>query len=791
MSQQGDSQPLAGPPGTPVPPVPDRAAPGHTLVAGVGGLTAPGGAAPAHYARLGTFAGVFTPVVLSVLGVVMFMRAGWVVGHAGLWLALLVLLLSTAIVTFTTLSLSAIATNIDVRVGGIYFMVSRVLGPHFGGSIGLTLYLALAVSVAFHTIGFSEALFGLIGNLSSGAERTARGLWLPELVSTLVVTGLFLLTYRGGTAQAIKAQYVVLGIVMLSVVAFLVGGLLELDGARLGANRGPAFSSEVGFWTVFAIFFPVAAGISSGANLSGDLEQPSRAIPLGTLLAIGFTAVVLGAELVLLAGSTPRSLLQSDPFGALQDMSIAGPLVVLGMFAASLSAALACLLGAPRVLQALGQDRLLEPLTSFGQGVGVGNEPRRATIATFVIALLVIWIADLDAVARVISMFFLIAYGMINASAFVESKGGSPSFRPRFRAFHWSLALAGAIGCLVAMVKVDETYAMIALAITALVYVSLRSRDYSMSGGASWGDAKQGYVFGRAREDLLYLATAKPHPRSWRPIVVAVGHDPIREPRLVQAGAWLEGRHGLYTVAWIRTTAEPVFDQRLRQRDEGRAELRRHLASLEIVGFSEVVAVGDYYEGLAAFLQCHALDGVRPNTVLVSIPAAGDMEGRQRLLHTEAILRPLDVNLVLLKPGELPLDKPVRVIDLWWRGDRNGSLMALFAWIVTHDRTWRAARLRIFQAVAEPAAELPARQHLQRLLDVARIDAEIHVFVAASHPHEFILERSGTGTDLVMLGLSSTDVDAFPEYLAAMEPMLRRLPTTLLVRSNGRADLMA
>jgi hypothetical protein len=298
-------------------------------------------------------------------------------------------------------------------------------------------------------------------------------------------------------------------------------------------------------------------------------------------------------------------------------------------------------------------------------------------------------------------------------------------------------------------------------------------------------------VFGRAREDLLYLSTAKPHPHAWRPIVVAVGPDPLREPRLIQIGAWLEGGRGLYTVAWIRATAAPAFTERLRLREAGRAELRQYLASHEIVGFSEVVAAGHYLEGLAAFVQCHALDGVRPNTVLVSIPPATDVEGRQRLFHTEAILRALDVSLVLLKPGELALDRPVRIIDLWWRGDRNGSLMALLAWIVTHDRNWRAARLRIFQAVAEPAAELAARQHLQKLLDSARIDAEIHVFVAGSHPHEFIPERSGTTADLVMLGLSSTDVDAFPEYLAAMDPMLARLPTTLLVRSNGRADLMA
>lgn len=760
-----DSQPSAGPPGA-----------------------APAGAGPpsARQARFGMFGGVFTPVVLGALGVVMFMRSGYVVGYAGLWLALLVLVLTTAITALTTLSLSAIATNLDVRGGGIYYMVSRVLGPDFGGSIGITLYLALAVSVAFHTIGFSEAFFVLVAHVSPGAARTATAIKLPQVMSTLVLTGLFVLTYRGAE-QAIKAQTVVLGVLGLSVLAFLIGGLVELDAATLAANRRPAFTSEVGFWAAFAIFFPVAAGISTSANLSGDLRNPARSLSLGTLLAIGVTAVIYAAQLVLLAGSTPRAQLQADPFGALQDMSVWGPLVVLGMFAASLSIALASLLGAPRILQALGQDRLLEPLVPFAHGEGPTNEPRRATVATFVLALVVVWLADLDAVARVISMFFLIAYGMINASAFVESKSGSPSFRPRFRAFHWSLALAGAIGCLVAMVKIDETYALVALAITALLYVSLRNRDI----GASWGDAKQGYVFQRARDDLLYLAKAKPHPKSWRPIVAAVGADPVNEPRLVQMGAWLECQRGLYTVARIHATPEAAVGERLRVREGQRAALRRHLDSLEIVGFPEVVAAADYHEGLAAFLQCHAMDGVRPNTVLVSIPPFDDFDGRQRLLRTEAILRAFDVNLVLLKAGELALDRPVRIIDLWWRGDRNGSLMALLAWLVTHDRSWRGARLRIHQAVAEPAAEAPARQHLRELLDVARIDAEVLVFVAESHPHEFIPERSGTIADLVMLGLSAVDVDAFPEYLAAMEPMLRRLPTTLLVRSNGQADLVS
>ncbi|MEX1364528.1 MAG: amino acid permease [Nannocystaceae bacterium] len=736
--------------------------------------------------RFGTITGVFTPVVLTILGVIMFMRTGFVVGHAGLWLALLILALAKVITSLTTLSLSAIATNLDVRVGGVYFMISRVLGPDFGGSIGITLFIAQAVSVAFYTIGFTEAIFGIIGSLSPDVAQGLVDAMAPQLISSAVVTGLFVLTFKGADV-ALKAQYGVLAVLLLSVAAFLIGGAMEFDASTFEANRSSAFTSDVGFWTAFAIFFPAATGISAGANMSGDLKDPAKSIPSGTIAAIIFTAIIYVVLMVLSAGSSPRADMIADPFGSLQRMSLWGPLIVAGVFAATLSSALGSFLGAPRILQAMGQDRLMKPLEYFGKGSGPANEPRRATVLTFLIAVAVIWAGDLNAVAEVISMFFLIAYGMINTSAFVESKSANPSFRPRFRAFHWSLALAGAIGCLVAMVKINETYALVAFGITGLLYFYLRNRDIQ----TSWGDAKQGYIFQRTRDALIYLGQSKSHPKNWRPILAAVGADPINEPRLVQMGAWLECRRGLYTVAHIYESTQDHLSDRLRARDDRRDELRRHLDSLDIVAFPEVVAVKEFREGLTTFLQSYAIEGVRPNTVLASIPPPNDVEGRQRLLATEATVRAFETNLVLVKAADMALDKPQRIIDLWWRGDRNGSLMALLAYLMTLDRTWRTARLRIFRAVTDAGAEATARKHLAELLINARIDAEIHVFVARTHPHEFIPEHSGTTADIVMLGLSTVDMEQFPEYLAAMEPMLQRLPTTLLVRSNGEADLFA
>lgn len=737
--------------------------------------------------QFGTFGGVFTPVVLTILGVIMFMRTGYVVGYSGLWMALLILLISKTITTLTTLSLSAIATNLDVRVGGVYFMISRVLGPDFGGSIGITLFIAQAVSIAFYTIGFTEATFAVLETSMEPAFMTSLiDAHVPQIVSTVVVIGLFALTFRGAEV-ALKAQYVVLVVLLLSVISFLVGGVMKFDASTLVANRTPAFEPSIGFWGAFAIFFPAATGISAGANMSGDLKDPSRSIPRGTLLAIGFTAAIYTAQIVLVAGVTTRVDLQVNPFAALQDMSVFGPLIVAGVFAATLSSALGSFLGAPRILQAMGQDGLMRSLVFFGKGSGPANEPRRATILSWLIAVAVIWAGDLNAVAEIISMFFLIAYGMINLSAFVESKSLNPSFRPRFRWFHWSTGLLGALGCLVAMLKINDTYAIVAGVITAGIYYYLRTRNIQ----ASWGDAKRGFVFQNTRDNLLYLEKSTSHPKNWRPILAALGPDPMRDARLIQVGCWLESRRGLYTVAEICETTERNMAAKLEYRKRRRSELRAQLESLDIIGFPEVVVVSDYNEGVATFLQSYAVEGLRPNTVLATIPPALDTVARQQFMITAHTLWAFDYNTVLIHGGDMALEKPQRVIDLWWRGSKNGSLMALLAHLVREHRVWRTAKLRIFRAVPHPDQEPDAHAKLDRLLANARIDAETHVFHTSEEPHQFIPSRSAGVADLVMLGLNSDDLAYFSEYMDVMEPLLAKLPTTLLVWSNGEADLFA
>lgn len=735
-------------------------------------------------ARFGTFGGVFTPCCLTILGVIMFMRAGYVVGEGGLWRALVILAIAKTITTLTTMSLSAIATNTEVRTGGVYYMISRTLGPDFGGAIGLTLFVSQAVSIAFYVIGFSEALFGLIapqGSALAGTLALYRG---EQWVSTAVVVLLFLVTFKGADL-AVRAQYVILAVLLLSVVSFLVGGAMGFDTDTLAANLGEKPGSEVGFWLVFAIFFPAATGITAGANMSGDLKDPARSIPKGTLLAIGFTAVIYLTELVLLAGYTDRAALVADPFGALKRMSVLAPLVVAGVFAATLSSALGSFLGAPRIMQAMGKDRLLPPLEYFGKGHGPSDEPRRATVLSLIIAVAIVWVGGLDAVAQVISMFFLITYGMINLSAFVEGRGGNPSFRPRFKRAGWPAALAGAVGCAVAMVKIDETYAIVSMVIAAALYFWLRGRT-----SGDWGDAKRGYVFSRTRQNLLTLEGMTPDPKNWRPVLMVLTEDAERDRSAILCGSWIEAGRGLLLVLEVASEGDKPLAERLDQRHRRIDRMRTQMAGQGIVGFTDAVVVPEVTGRLDAIVQAFSLGSLRPNTIIVSIPPPSQVERRKQVGAMLTTIAAFGLNVVLYKGGRAEEGAEGRRIDVWWHGQRNGSLLALFAYLVSCHPRWAKAEIRMLRIVKSAEEHLEAEDSLTRMMAAARLAVHVEVVLSDRPAGELIPERSA-GAGLVLMGLRQSDLMDFESFLTDRDPMLTQLPPTLLVLSNGEADLLA
>lgn len=744
--------------------------------------------------QFGMFGGVFTPCVLTILGVIMFMRAGFVVGHSGLWLALVILGLSKLITSMTTLSISAISTNIKMKGGGVYFMISRVLGPDFGGSIGITLFLAQAVGVAFYIIGFTEALFSVLAPLLTqihlldmDGNQLVDKFKIINILSSVIVFALFKLTAKGAEV-AIKTQYFVFAILLLSVASFIIGGILNFDMATYQAAAKPRFSDGIGFWTAFAIFFPATTGITAGANMSGDLKDPAKSIPWGTILAILFTAIVYGVQLVLMAGASPRGDLKAMPFEALQSMSVFGPLVILGVFAATLSSALGSFLGAPRILQAMGQDRLMKVMEFFAKGEGPANEPKRATVLTFFIAVGIIWAGDLNAVAEVISMFFLIAYGMINLSAFVESKSGNPSFRPTFKYFHWVTALIGAIGCAVAMMKINDTYALIALGITIMIYFYLKKRDIK----TSYGDAKRGYVFQRTKDNLIYLEGSKVHPKNWRPIMVALCDDAQGDHSIVRTAGWLESRRGLLTVAnIIERTNEPV-DKKIRIRQTREQELKRVLNDEGVKAFAQTVIANDYFSALTVFMQSYSIGALKPNTVLLEMPRSNDELVMRDFYQKIEILGAFNFNLTVLKPGNFVPEKKRRQIDLWWSGEQggqNGSLMAIFSYLMTLHSTWSGARIRFMRIISDASEKNTAETQMIELRKNIRIPAEVKVILSAA-PFSEVIARESSSSDFVFMGMRASDSQEARRSIESQGDLLNKLPTTILVWSNGDANIL-
>ncbi len=734
--------------------------------------------------RFGTFGGVWTPSVLTILGVIMFMRSGFVVGHVGIWQALGILCFAKAITTLTTLSLSAIATNTEVGPGGNYFMISRSLGPGVGGTIGIILFLSQAVAIAFYVIGFSEALFGLLARPESKLAATFATYKIPQLASSGVIIGLFILTFKGADV-ALRAQYAILAVLLASVAVFLIGGIMKFDGGTFSANTGTydGPGGSIGFWACFAIFFPAATGIDAGANMSGDLKDPAKSIPLGTLYAIAFTGAIYVALLVLMAGYTDAGRLINDPFGELQNMSIFGPLVVAGVFAATLSSALSSFLGAPRILQSMGKDELLKPMIYFAKGHGPDDEPRRATVLSLVIALCIVWAGGLNAIAEIISMFFLIAYGMINMSAFVEARAGNPSFRPRFKIMGWPAAMGATVGCAIAMVKINETYAILSLLLAGLIYLMVRGRIRS-----NWCDATLGYKFTKARDGLTDLEGNQFDSKNWRPVVAAVTSDASRDKRMLHAASWIEGERGVLSV--LEVGAEPGANaaQRAKHRNQRTDALRSQLETDGIKAYSYSI-VTDRPGAVDAVMQSHSLGAFRPNTVMLTLPPPGLAERRQWAVDALHAIAPMGMNVVLYK-GAREEGGMRKQIDVWWHGLTNSSLMALFTYLISQHDSWKDVRIRLLRSVQTAEEQPAAEAALIELMEAARMPIEIDVILSTRPVRELIVDSS-RNADLLVLGMAAKNVEEIETFLDQNDEMLAQLPATLLVMSNGEIDLMA
>jgi len=716
--------------------------------------TPPGGFSPPR-GNLGTFIGVFTPSILTILGVILYLRAGWVVANVGLVPALAIVVVANLITLATAFSVSAIATNMHVGAGGAYYIISRSLGLELGGAIGIPLFLAQTFSVTLYAFGFAESL------------RLALPSVPVEPLAALTVLVVSLVSGRSA-GLALKLQLPIMALVALSLVS-LFAGLPGHDRISVDLWRGVGHAP--GFWVVFAVFFPAVTGLMAGVSLSGDLKDPKRAIPLGTIGAVLAGFLVYLIVPVALAIGADRSSLVSNPLVWLEVAAL--PFAVLpGLWGAIVSSAVGSMLGAPRTLDALVDDGVLPHVLRSRAGAA---GPGRAHLLSTAVALGAVALGDLNAVAPVLTMFFLTTYGMVNLVAGLERLSGAPSFRPTLRV-PWPVSLLGAAGCIWVMFLINPIACLVAIVAEVSIYLVLRRRAMQ----AAWGDLRYGALMSLARSTLLQLRRLPVAARNWRPNILVFAGDIDRRIDLVRFAAWLNQERGLLTVSRLLVGDLEELAPRI---TESTGYMDRRLEQEGITAFAEVEVVPAFEEGVIATSQANGIAGISSNTIMF-----GWSDKRDRLASTLRIMRRLGVigkSTVICRVRQRGWSIKPRRIDVWWGGlESNGELLVLFAYLLSVNAEWRGASILVRSLANDEAMREASSRHLADLLAASRISADVEVSLRPPDtPVARLIQDASRDADIVFLGLHEPAPGEENAYAERLEEMVGDLPTVVLVRN--------
>ncbi|KAM0324082.1 hypothetical protein ACHAQA_008271 [Verticillium albo-atrum] len=570
-------------------------------------------------AKLGVVSGVYIPVYLNILSILMFLRFGLILGQVGL-LGILGLLITAYLVDFlTTLSLSAIASNGEVKGGGAYYLISRSLGPEFGGSIGVLFYLAQVLNTALNVVGLIDCIKMTLG------PAFPQGYWTSyafETAALLVCTALGL----AGSGIFAKASNGLLVILTLAILSIPISAIfktpfrdddlgIEFTGISLQTlvdnfvphTQGAAFKGFATFRELFGILFPATSGIFAGASMSGDLRDPSKAIPKGTLWAMLTTFIAYLVVIFSMAASTTHaSFLRNTNVIPLTNLS--APLILAGECAVTFFSAVMGLIGAAKLMQALARDKLLPGLAIFGQGTKKADEPVVAIILTYAIAQ-VAMLANLNQIATLISMGYQMTFFVMNLACFLLKIGSAPNFRPAFKFFNWQTAFAGSVMSAAAMFFIDGSYA--ASAVCLLVF--LFSLIHYLSPPKSWGDVSQNLIYHQVRKYLLRLRPE--HIKFWRPQIILLINNPRSQTRLIQFCNSMK-KGSLYILGHVIVTDDfntGVHEARLQQ-----AAWTNYISEKSrIKAFVQLTMSPTINWGIRNLILSAGLGGMRPNIAVM------------------------------------------------------------------------------------------------------------------------------------------------------------------------------
>ncbi|XP_022905550.1 solute carrier family 12 member 9 isoform X2 [Onthophagus taurus] len=820
---------------------------------------------------LGTFAGVFSPVTLSMFSALIFLRVGYVVGNAGLLVTLLQFVIAYAILVFTVASICAISTNGAVEGGGAYFMISRTLGPEFGGSIGTLFFLANLVSSALYITGCVEGLmenFGPSGYLIKGLINDGR--WWQFLYCSGLNT-LNLVVCLIGASMFAKTTVFILSIVCtclgFTIFSFLYQGPMEVSlpdsntivgnitmgnytGLRIATLNENLYSyygkdytahgELVTFASVFGVLFSGVTGIMAGANMSGELKNPGKSIPRGTLSAIAFTFAIYLTLSLLTAFTSSRFLLQNN-YLFMTGVNIVPAMVALGLFTATWSASLSNVIGGSRVIEALAKDKVFGSFLSFIPKGTWRNNPILAVVLSWLLVQLVLLIGSLNIIAQLNSVLFLLSYLATNMACLGLELSGAPNFRPSFKYFTWHTAFLGLVGTLIMMFVISPIYAACSILLCLILIIFLHL--FSPTKETQWGSISQALIFHQVRKYLLMLDSRKNHVKFWRPQVLLLINSPRTSCPLIDFINDLK-KGGLYVLGHV-VTEDPNTNE-----PDAALELTPHWLNLvdhlKVKAFVELTVAPTVREGLQHLMRLSGMGAMKPNTIVLGfldkhvsndflsngdspylstsftqnifpIKTQHNLESVEYVQMMSDVLR-MNKNLCVCR-NFFKLNKDKRngtkqYIDVWPVNfilpnendafDTTSLFMMQLACIVNMVPMWSRAKLRVCvcDEVRQSNFSLtsttqPKYDRLRALLKILRIEAELYpigvwneVIESQSNDvpaylhnvNKMILDQSkNTAVTFIYLPSTPTHINDSSMYLDMLEVITENLPPTILV----------
>uniref|UniRef100_A0A8C2Q6R5 Solute carrier family 12 member 5b n=1 Tax=Cyprinus carpio TaxID=7962 RepID=A0A8C2Q6R5_CYPCA len=698
--------------------------------------------------RMGTLMGVYLPCMQNILGVILFLRMTWLVGAGGVLGTFIIVFMCCSTTMLTAISMSAIATNGVVPAGGSYYMISRSLGPEFGGAVGICFYLGTTFAGAMYILGCIEILLIYIVPAAAifkmegleGAEAEAALLNNMRVYGTIVLSFMALVVFVG-VKYVNKLALVFLACVILSILAVYAGVIKTsfdppffpvcLLGNRTLVSKGfdiCAKTIEQGNATVTTKLW---RAFCDSEFLNATCDEYFTSNNVSQIQGIpGITSGILAGK------KTPLFQLMKIIFlfgegvnGNLVIGTLAWPspwVIVFGSFFSTCGAGLQSLTGAPRLLQAIARDSIIPFLRVFGHGKANG-EPTWALLLTACICETGILIASLDAVAPILSMFFLMCYMFVNLACALQTLLRTPNWRPRFKFYHWALSLLGMSLCLTLMFLCSWYYAIVAMVIASCIY------KYIEFCGAEkeWGDGIRGISLSAARYALMRLEEGPPHTKNWRPQILVLmsldGEQSVEQPRLLSLTSQLKAGKGLTIVG---ACVEGTYLNNQPQAQKADQSLRKLMEVEKVKGFSQVVISSNLRDATSHLIQAGGLGGLRHNTVLVSFPknwkqTYSDFKYYVVRETTAAHLALLVTKNISAYPsnGERFTEGH---IDVWWIV-HDGGLLMLLPFLLRQHKVWRKCKIRIFTVAQMDDNSIQMKKDLMTFLYHLRFDAEVEV----------------------------------------------------------------